>query len=429
MRDRRPFGPSQVSALARAHAPRAARIAMVGLVVVALLSGTGALIRFAEHRVNHSPSQPVTPPHIEHPTSVWTGTSPFGPLTGLAAFGNTLYAGGSDGLLAYPLPCPAQAYLCKRAWHDPVSDGPISAPAANGDEVYAGSAHGHVYAFPAACNGPFCVPLWRGDAGAGSVSAPGVNDDFVYVASTSVYAFPARCGVADLTCPPAWIGAIPGRSDAGAPAVGAGLVVVGWHEGSRGGLVAFPAVCLDTCAPVWTADTGGPPSPVTLSADTAYVVARGALIAFPLSCRGICSPAWVGPFLMGLRFAGETQEAPILDRGRAYVGGADGRLWVFPASCDSGTCGAIASVRVGKEPLLSPVARNGIVYVASAAGTLTAIPESCVGVGAGAGTAACDGPWSDTLGHAVRAGPDATDDVLYIGDDAGTVHAYAIPRS
>lgn len=427
MQDRRPFKPSDVGDLARANASRAARIAVACVALVVLLATTGALIRFTEHRISHTPSQPVTPPDIEHPTRAWTGTNPYGAITGVAAFGNNLYAGTGDGLLAYPLPCAAQDRRCPPAWHDRVPDGPLSAPASNGDEVYAGSARGHIYAFPATCADPICVPLWRGNAGSGPVSAPGVNDDFVYVASTSLYAFPARCGAADLACPPAWTGAIPGRADEGPPAVGAGLVVVGWHAEDRGGVVAFPAVCLGACDPVWTATTHGPTTSVTLSSDTAYVVTGGAVTAFPLSCRGVCDASWTGPFLVGLPYSVGALEAPTLDHDRIYVGGADGRLWVFPASCDTGTCGSLASYRLGPSPLLTPIARNGVVYVASVDGTLTAIHESCTDTGAG--TSVCEDPWVDTLGKTVATGPASTDNVLYIGDDAGTVHVFAIPRS
>ena len=64
-------------------------------------------------------------------------------------------------------------------------------------------------------------------------------------------------------------------------------------------------------------------------------------------------------------------------------------------------------------------------YVAAVDGTLTALEERC---GDPAPPAVCAHPWTDQLGHAVADGPVSTDDVLYIGDDAGTVHAYAIPR-
>jgi outer membrane protein assembly factor BamB len=426
MAEPRPTDPPSMSDLARAHAPRAARIAIAIAAAVALLATTGAAIRFAQHEISHPPPRPVTPPDVEHPTLAWTGTTRYGPITGVAAFGDTLYAGTGDGLIAYPLPCPAVERECRPAWHDPITDGPLSPPASNGDEVYAGSAEGSVYAFPAACADPYCEPLWRGEAGSGPVSAPGVNDDFVYVASTSLYAFPARCGDAGLVCPPAWVGPIPGRVSEGSPAVGAGLVVVSWRDAKRGGVAAFPAVCVDRCDPVWTANTHGPATSVMLSADTAYVVAGGQLMAFPLSCRDACEPSWVGPFLMGLPYAVGAREAPTLDHDRVYVGGADGRLWVFPSSCDTRTCVSLASYPLGHEPLLAPIGRNGVVYVASVDGTLTAVDESCGDGGDRSRT--CDDPWTDALRHPVGTGPDSTDDVLYVGDDAGTVHAFAIPR-
>ena len=281
-------------------------------------------------------------------------------------------------------------------------DGPLSAPASNGDEVYAGSARGHIYAFPATCGDPICVPLWRGNAGSGPVSAPGVNDDFVYVASTSLYAFPARCGAADLACPPAWTGTIPGRADEGPPAVGAGLVVVGWHAEDRGGVSAFPAVCLDACSPVWTAATRGPTTSVTLSSDTAYVVTGGAVMAFPLSCRGVCDASWSGPFLVGLPYGVGAPEAPTLDHDRLYVGGADGRLLGVPGLMRHGHLRVARVLPAGRHPPSTPIARNGVVYVASVDGTLTAILESCTDTGAGTG--ACEDPWVDTLGKTVATG-------------------------
>lgn len=418
--------PPSVTGLARAHAPRAARIAIAGVAVVVVLAMTGGAIRFAQHRITPPPPQPVTPPDVQHPTLAWTGTTTFGPVTGLEASGDTLYVGSGDGLVAYPLPCPAVAGGCRRIWHDPIDDGPLSRPASNGDEVYAGSARGHVYAFAAHCADPFCEPLWHGNAGLGAVSAPGVNDDFVYVASTSLYAFPARCGTGDLACPPAWVGTLPGRAVSGAPAVGAGLVIVSWRSGTRGGIEAFPAVCVDRCSPVWTAGTDGPATSVTLSSDTAYVVADGALMAFPLSCRGVCAPSWVGPFQMGLSFAVGAREAPTIDQGRVYVGGADGRLWVFPATCDTGTCGAIGSRRLGAAPLLAPVARNRVVYATSITGVMSALDEGCIG--SAPLPATCADPWTDQLDATVGSGPESTNDVLYVGDRAGTVHAFAIPR-
>lgn len=422
----RPPEPSSVSGLARTHGPRAARIAVAMVGIVAVLATTGALIRFTQHRITHPPSEPVTPPDVQHPTLAWTGTTTFGPITGLDAATDTLYVGSGDGLVAYPLPCPAVEGVCRRSWHDPVVDGPLSRPASNGDEIYAGSSRGRVYAFPAQCADPYCEPLWHGNAGVGAVSAPGMNDDFVYVASTGLYAFPARCGTGDLACPPAWIGALPGRAVAGPPVVGAGVVVVSWRAGTRGGVEAFPAVCVGTCTPVWTANSIGPVTSATLSSDTAYVVADGALMAFPLSCRGPCGPAWVGPFLMGGSHPVGSREAPFFDHDRVYVGGADGRLWSFPATCDTGTCGALGSFELGADPLLAPVARNGVVYTASVSGDLSAVDEACVD--GPSPPASCDAPWAYHLKQDVASGPESTSDVLYVGDGSGAVHAFAIPR-
>ena len=82
---------------------------------------------------------------------------------------------------------------------------------------------------------------------------------------------------------------MPGGPAAGPPALGDGLVVVA-SSSTRGGIVAFPAVCGERCRPVWTGRTDGPATSVAIGDGVAYVVARGGLMAFPLSCSDRCQP-------------------------------------------------------------------------------------------------------------------------------------------
>jgi hypothetical protein len=404
--------------LARAHGHRALRVSGVVLVVVALLAGIGGTIRYFEG----SPTQALTPENVDRLTPAWTAEAGPGPVPGVATSVDALFVSSADGLLAYPLPCePGAKRTCAPAWSAAIPDGPLSTPTANGGAVFAGSAQGRVYAFPASCDAAQCRPLWNGVAGNGPVSTPGVNDDFVYVTSGKLYAFPATCGTNDRTCPPAWVGEIPGRGASGRPAVGAGLVVV-TSATQQGGVAAFPAVCLDPCRPVWMGETGGPATAVTLSQDTAYVVARGELMAFSLSCRSTCRPAWTATIQAGRPATAGALGAPTVDGGQVYIGGADGTLWAFPDGCAESTCPATRTWALGSLPLLTPVIQDDVIYVASSGGVLNAIPLGCVGASPG-----CDSPWSEPLGTSTSGSPDATSDGVYLGDDAGIVHAFTVP--
>ena len=408
-----------VGDLARTHGHRALRVAGVVAVIVALLAGVGGAIRYFEHQ----PTQTLTPDNVDRLTPTWTADAGPDPIPGVAADTDSLFVSGTNGLLAYPLPCePKARRTCASAWRAAVPDGPLSTPTTNGGAVFAGSSQGRVYAFPPTCDTAQCRPLWNGVAGHGPVSTPGVNDDFVYVTSGKLYAFPSTCGTNDRTCPPAWVAQIPGPS-AGRPALGAGLVVVS-SAGRAGGIAAFPAVCLDPCRPVWEGDTGGRATAVTLSQDTAYVVARGELLAFPLSCTSTCRPAWTGTILPGRPAAAGALGAPTVDGAQVYVGGADGTLRVFADGCTQRTCVATRTWPLGALPLLAPVVQGGVVYVASSGGVLSAIPLGCDGVSPGCGT-----PWSEPLGTSTAGAPDATSDGVYVGDDAGIVHAFTVPTA
>lgn len=406
-----------VGDLARTHGHRALKVAGVVASIVVVLAAVG----FAIHSFEDEPTQALTPGNVDRLTPTWTADAGPGPVSGVAANTDALFVSSMDGLLAYPLPCEQLTRrTCAPAWRATVPDGPLSPPTTTGGDVFAGSSQGRVYAFPPTCDTAQCRPLWNGEAGHGRVSAPGVNDDFVYVTAGKLYAFPASCGTNDRTCPPAWVAPIPGRS-AGRPAVGAGLVVVSSAERS-GGIAAFPAVCLNPCKPVWEGETGGRTSGVTLSEDTAYVVARGELMAFPLSCASTCRPAWTGTILAGRPAAAGALGAPTVDGAQVFVGGADGTLWAFAGDCAQASCPAVRTWPLGTRPLLTPVIDGGVMYVASSGGVLSAIPLGCDGPSPG-----CGSPWSEPLGTSTIGSPDATSDGVYVGDDAGIVHAYTVP--
>jgi PQQ-like domain len=365
----------------------------------------------------------VTPGNVARLAPAWTADAGPGSVAGVATTTDELLVSGADGLFAYPLPCTVSAQrTCTPLWEGRIPDGPLSVPTTNGDVVYAGSAAGRLYAYPTHCDTAQCRPLWTGEAGHGPVSAPGVNDDFVYVTAGKLFAYPAECGTGNRVCPPAWVGQLPAQRVTGRPAVGSGLVVVSGGS-PRGGVAAFPAVCLDPCKPVWTAETGGPATAVTVSEDTAFVVARGKLMAFPLACKGACRPTWVGTIVTGRPPDPGAIGAPTLGAGQVFVGGADGRLLSFPDACATTACSPQHVWSLGVLPLGTPIVQDNVVYVVTQGGVVMAIPLGCDGASPG-----CDAPWSEPLGTtAAGSPPAATGDGLYVGDDAGMVHAFTVP--
>ncbi len=400
--------------ITRTHGRAAAKIVGGVMGVVILLAVVGGTIRL----VGDGPADAVSPSDVDRLEGLWSTATRAAPLAGTATSEDTVFVGGSQGPVAYPQECTTPGPLCLPAWRGYVSGGPVSAPTLDGDDLFVGSSDGHVYAFAASCPAHFCAPLWNGAAGHGRVSTPGVNDDFVYVASDVLYAFPASCGTEGTGCSPAWTGKVPGRAARDAPAVGAGEIVVA-SASPEGGLVAYPAICLDPCRPLWTGVTAGPTTSVELSADFAYVVSRGSLMAFALSCRGACEPAWTGPFDPAEATHRGAIGPPQYDGERVYVGGDDGTLWVFPSTCAQVVCMPLRSYDLGDRPLYTPTFRAGVIFVTSRDGILTALQDPC-----GAG---CAGPWVKDLGAPAASEPSVTDGAAYVADTEGTLHAFSIP--
>jgi outer membrane protein assembly factor BamB len=412
---RRPGWRNRLRRLVHPHRRTVIRTVTVLAIIVVALAGIGGAIRTL--RADDAP--PIDPSNVDRLTAAWTADLGFGPVAGLAADGDTLYVSTGEALVGIEVPCASTPdEPCRPAWRGLVPDGPVSAPTVFSDRVYAGSARGLVYAFPARCPANGCAPEWSGVAGKGQVSQPAVNEDFVYVTSDRLYAFPSACATGDRPCPPAWSAAIPGEASSGPPALGGGLVIV-TSSSVDGGVFAFPAVCATRCDPVWTASTDGPATAATVQGDTAYVIARGRLLAFPLTCEGDCAPSWTGVFRPGGGFATGSL-APASPAGNlVYVGDDRGTLWVFPSSCALPTCDPARSWAIGSSALLQPLAEGGLVYATSIDGALHTIADVCDPVGE-----ACDPPHSTPVGGASRTGPAVGQGAVYVGDDAGRVHAY-----
>ena len=402
------------------HRRTVVRLVLVLGAMVALLAAIGGTIRALGAREEAA----VDPSAVEGLSPSWTADLQQGPVTGLAFESGRLYVSTGQGLSVFDPACEdPQGSRCRPSWLGVVPDGPLSAPVVSAERVYAGSASGQVYAFPATCDAGGCSPQWVGIAGNGTVSRPGVNDDFVYVTSDRLYAFPAACGSADRPCPSTWSTSLERRATGDAPAVGGGVVVV--SSGSvEGGVSAFPAVCTNRCEPLWTAETNGPATGVSIEGDTAYVVARGRLLAFPLSCRDTCRPSWTGTFAPGGGYAAGSAWPPAVGDGQVAIAGQDGTLWLFPASCDRSTCEPLRSVDLDPTGSSAPSIEGGIVYLMSADARLFAVPMVC-----DRGSPACARPPSTPVGSSNPAVPASGGGSVYAGDDAGIVHAYTLRTS
>lgn len=178
----------------------------------------------------------------------------------------------------------------------------------------------------------------------------------------------------------------------GTPAVADEIVYVSSNTGAAGGaLSAFAVDCGhygDTCAPVWTADTGRVGDPVVgggkvivastfvndetspMTDDTARVE------AFDINCGvggALCDPSWVGPI------DGPVVSGPLLIGDQVFVATAAGTLYAFPIDC-AGSAGRCLPAWTHTIPsgrfAGSMVGSGGILYLATA--DCTAVGECSV---------------------------------------------------
>ena len=404
------------------HRQVAARVGVAMLIVAFGLLVVGGAIRVLR-AAGRQPS-PAAPSGTATPA--WTATLD-APITGLAIEENRLYV-ASDQLTIFSVSCFVTDSGCPSRWRGDVADGPFSVPTIRDERVFAGSAEGQLYAFSAACDGERCQPEWIGAAGSGPVSQPAANFDFVYVTSDELYAFPVGCASDALPCAPAWSADVPGRPAGGPPALGDGLIVVG-SSSNRGGVSAYPAACEATCEPMWTARFDGRATSIAIGDGFAFTVARGRLLAFPMSCTGKCEPAWRAHLTLGaestieaagskaVALATGAEGAPVFADGRVYVGGSDGRLWVFASSCEGGRCDPIGAYDIAATPLHTPAIDGDTAIVTSVSGSVTLVDLTCDPAGSCAPTTVL------RLGSPALAPAVIAPEAAIAGSDSGALEA------
>jgi outer membrane protein assembly factor BamB len=201
---------------------------------------------------------------------------------GPAVAGGIMYIAGFDGTLSAFSTTRCGGGSCKKLWQGRTDNDITSTPAVAGGLVLIGSADHILYAFPAGgCGKPTCTPTWRAQlADAVIDSSVAVAGGVAYVGDLTghLYAFlAAGCGAA--LCEPLWTGQGATNERLGAPAVGNGFVYLTTFQSTpdltTGRLLVFTAGGCGraVCAPLWTADIGGPAGSTAapaVTADTVY---------------------------------------------------------------------------------------------------------------------------------------------------------------
>ena len=237
-----------------------------------------------------------------------------GPRSVAAAYGS-IYAGGSEGLLAFPQDCRTDGERCTTFWSGHTG-GLISPPTVYRNVVYVQSG-GRLYAFPSSCAASSCGPLWNAASGGPWWQSAAVYKNRVYVlgfpagtSGTTLSVYPVGCRTDGGECAPLWQSPVPGATFEGAPVLandrlflpsGSALHAYRYDCGAGG----------QVCAPLWKAT--GRLFDDQPSVANGVVYANGIQehlfpgeefggAAWPVDCRsdgGECSPLWRSAESMG----------------------------------------------------------------------------------------------------------------------------------
>jgi len=297
------------------------------------------------------------------------------------------------------------------AWQLRFEGAGASAPAVADGVLYASSTDGKLFALDARTG----EVRWVGITPIGSTTTPVVADGTVLVeASGELLAFDVACAEGGATCAPRWT-ATTGGVNLASPTAADGVAYV---VSSPGGVSAFPIACDGPCEPTWTSHhlTGQVAHPPTVADGVIWDSSRHTLFAFPASCTSRC-PALV----RGVPDGVDLSSGPTLAAGVLYVGAADGRLYALPASCAVGIgCSPLwRSQPAGGGVVGEPVVAGGRVFVGSNDGRLYAFPTSC-----GSAGATCSPEWVGRTGGPIGERPVASGALVYVSSTDGTLSVF-----
>ncbi len=322
----------------------------------------------------------------------------------------------------------------------------MSSPAVSSGEVLVGANNGYLEAFDANgsrnCSGPptVCIPLWTGQTGGAIVSSPLVVAGVVYVGSADgkLYAFD-QAGVINCTagaCAPLWTGQTGGAIDDSPAEVGS-TIYVGSGDGKLDSFsLSGTTGCSGTpkvCVPLWTGTTGAPitySSPLVGSSGVYVGATDGKVYAFDpagvAGCSGTpvsCAPLWTAVT------GGPIQGSPALNNNVLYIGSSDGKLYALDAAGSAGcsgtpkVCTPLWTATTGGVIRSSPAVADNMVFVGS--------DDHHLYVYDAAGTNGCSGApkvcaplWSATTGAEVDSSPVVANAEVYVGSRDHDLYAF-----
>jgi outer membrane protein assembly factor BamB len=388
----------------------------------------------------------------------WTTGASDQTFSSSPAIANGLVYIGASQLYAYSANgstgCSGTPKTCSPVWYADPSGGLggsiDSSPAVKNGVVYVGF-DTDLYAYDAkgstGCTGSpkLCEPLWTASAGVGRfTSSPKVVNGVVYAGADDgkVYAFDAAgstgcSGSPVKTCAPLWTAATGGSGGATAAVVN-GVVYVGADDGKvyafdAAGSTGCSGTPVKTCAPLWTAATGGPITGApAVTNGVVYVGAQdGKLYAFDAlgstGCSGgpkTCVPLWtadVGVFAV---------TSPAVANGVVFIGSdaiyGGPSLQAFDANGSTGcsgtpkTCVPLwGSANLGEFRVSSPAVANGVVFIGGEETKFYAFRAD------GAGCSGCSGLWSFTTPQgSIESSPAVANGFVYVGSGNGTFYAF-----
>ena len=266
--------------------------------------------------------------------------------------------------------------------------------------------------------------------------SPSVAGGVVYVGQDDarLYAYPVGCATGGGTCAPIWTAKTGGYIES-TPAISNGVVYVGSDDNY---LYAFAVGCASgggTCTPIWKGATDGgviTSSPVVANG-VVYIGSGAGLYAFAVGCAsggGTCTPIWKGALEAGGVFS-----SPAVSNGVVYVGADDGGLYAFAVGCNTGggTCDPlwVGGSGDGNALYSSPAVSGGVVYIGSSDGKLYAYPVGCPaaatrGVTPASTTGLCNPIWTGHTGGDVSSSPAVSGGVVYVGSGDKQLYAFAV---
>jgi outer membrane protein assembly factor BamB len=290
---------------------------------------------------------------------------------------------------------------------------------------------------------------YTADVGA-TTSSPVTASGVVYIGSQNgdLYAFDANgntnCSGTPKTCAPLWTAATGGEI-LSSPAVVNGVVYVGSGDGK---LYAFDAAgntnCSGTpktCAPLWTASTVSfIDSSPTVANGVVYIGSNGSantnFFAFDAAgntnCSGTpktCAPLWVGS-------TGNINSSAAVTGGKVYVGSDDGNLYVFDAAGTTNcsgvpkVCTALWTYQSGTGGSFeaSPSVVNGVVYDGDLFARVSAF-DAAGNTNCSGTPKVCQPLWHTDLNsqEGIYSSPAVANGTVYIGNQCNLSGPFAAP--